>query len=195
MTKSRLEAFSDGVLAIVITIMVLELQAPREATFGGLVPLLPVILSYALSFLFVGIYWNNHHHLFQAAQQVNGRVLWANLHLLFWLSLIPFATTWVGRSGFAAAAVALYGILLLMSAAAYYLLTRALLALHGSDSQLAGALGSDFKGKVSLVIFAIAIPLAFSMPWLAGLIYLGVAGLWLIPDQRFEKLFQREPDG
>jgi len=187
MTTSRLEAFSDGVVAILITIMVLELRPPHEATFQSLKPLIPVLFSYLLSFIFLGIYWSNHHHLFHAAQQVNGRVLWANLHLLFWLSLIPFVTAWMGENHFGPAPVALYGIILLLAAIAYTILVQSLLSLHGPDSLLATALGSDFKGKISIVLDLIAIPLAFLKPWVAFAIYVLVAVMWLAPDRRIER--------
>ena len=187
MTTSRLEAFSDGVVAILITIMVLELRPPHEATFQSLKPLIPVSFSYLLSFVFLGIYWNNHHHLLHAAQLVNGRVLWANLHLLFWLSLIPFVTAWMGENHFASAPVALYGVILLLSAIAYTILVRSLLLLHGPDSFLAEALGADFKGKISIVLDLIAIPLAFLNPWVAFAIYILVAVMWLVPDRRIER--------
>jgi len=187
MSKGRLEAFSDGVLAIIITIMVLELKIPQKADVADLIPLAPVALSYAFSFVFLGIYWSNHHHLFQAVKQVNGRVLWANLHLLFWLSLTPFVTGWMGEHEFAAWPVALYGVVLLFSAVAYFILTRALLTLHGEGSVLAKALGSDFKGKISVVIYLAAIPLAFVNSWFAGALYVLVAVIWLVPDRRIEK--------
>jgi uncharacterized membrane protein len=187
MTTSRLEAFSDGVVAILITIMVLELRPPPEATFQSLKPLIPVLFSYLLSFVFLGIYWTNHHHLFHAAQHVNGRVLWANLHLLFWLSLIPFVTAWVGENHFGQAPVALYGMIWLLAAIAYTILVQALLSLHGPDSFLAKALGSDFKGKISIVLDLIAIPLAFWKPWVAFAIYVLVAVMWLVPDRRIER--------
>jgi uncharacterized membrane protein len=187
MTKGRLEAFSDGVLAIILTIMVLELRVPHEATWQALRPLLPKLLSYVLSFVFLGIYWNNHHHLLHAAHKVNGRILWANLHLLFWLSLIPFTTAWMGEGGLHPAPVALYGAVLLLSAIAYFLLVRALLAHHGHDSTLAKALGNDFKGKLSPVIYALAILLAFPAPLAAVALYVVVALMWLVPDTRIEK--------
>ena len=187
MSKGRLEAFSDGVIAIIITIMVLEMKAPHGSDVGSLRPLLPVFLSYALSFVFLGIYWNNHHHLFQAVRHVNGRVLWANLHLLFWLSLVPFVTAWMGDSHLAAWPAALYGLVQLLAGIAYFILTRALLSNHSADSMLATAIGRDFKGKVSVVIYAIAILLAFVDPRLACAAYVGVAVLWLIPDRRIEK--------
>jgi len=187
MSKGRLEAFSDGVLAIIITIMVLEMKVPHGADLAALRPLLPVFLSYVLSFTFVGIYWNNHHHLLHATRQVNGRILWANLHLLFWLSLIPFVTHWMGENHFAALPVMIYGVVLLLAGAAYYLLTRALIAHHGKKSTIATALGPDFKGKVSLVIYAVAIPLAFENAWISCALYVLVAVIWLIPDRRIEK--------
>lgn len=187
MDKGRLEAFSDGVIAIIITIMVLALTVPHGADLAVLRPLLPTFLSYGLSFIFLGIYWNNHHHLLQAIKYVDGRVLWANLHLLFWLSLIPFGTGWMGKNDFAAWPVALYGLVLLLAAVAYFILTRALIALHGRESVLATALGRDFKGKVSVVIYLVAIPLAFVSAWLACGLYVLVAVMWLIPDRRIEK--------
>jgi uncharacterized membrane protein len=187
MSKGRLEAFSDGVIAIIITIMVLEMKVPQRADLVALRPLIPVFLSYALSFIFIGIYWNNHHHLLQAIQHVNGRILWANLHLLFWLSLTPFVTGWMGENHFTAWPVALYGTVLLLSGFAYFILTRALVAHHGRDSALATALGRDFKGKVSLVFYAVAIPLSFVNSWFAGALYVLVAVMWLIPDRRIEK--------
>lgn len=190
MSKGRVEAFSDGVIAILITIMVLELKVPEGADLVALLPLTPIFLSYVLSFVFVGIYWNNHHHLFQTAQQVNGRVLLANLHLLFWLSLIPFATAWMGENNFAAWPVALYGIVLTCAALAYSLLARTLIALHGKDSTLAVALGSDVKGKISLALCIAGIPLAFIMPLLACGSYVLVAVIWFIPDRRIENVIK-----
>jgi uncharacterized membrane protein len=187
MEKGRLEAFSDGVIAIIITIMVLELKVPHTADLAALKPVLPVLLSYVLSFVYVGIYWNNHHHLLQAARTVTGGVLWANLHLLFWLSLFPFATAWMGENHAAATPVAFYGGILLCAAIAYYILTRALIGFHGKDSALAMAVGNDFKGKLSIALYAIAIVLAFMSSWLACGIYVLVAALWLIPDRRIEK--------
>jgi uncharacterized membrane protein len=187
MGRGRLEAFSDGVLAIIITIMVLELKVPHGADLGALGPLLPVFLSYVLSFIFIGIYWSNHHHLFHAVRHVDGRILWANLHLLFWLSLIPFVTGWMGENHFAAWPVALYGTVLLSAAIAYLILTRVLVSYHGRDSALAKAVGKDFKGKVSVVCYAVAIPLAFVNSWLAGGLYVLVVVMWLIPDRRIER--------
>jgi len=191
MSKGRLEAFSDGVIAILITIMVLALTVPHEATLAALRPLIPTFLSYALSFVFLGIYWNNHHHLLQATKQVDGRVLWANMHLLFWLSLIPFATAWMGENDFAPLPVALYGVVLLFAGIAYFILARVLIALHGSDSTLATALGSDFKGQVSIVLYLVAIGLSFVSAGLACAVYVLVAVMWLIPDRRIEKTLTR----
>jgi len=187
MSKDRLQAFSDGVVAIIITVMVLELRAPQGGTPAALRPLLPVLLSYVLSFVNLGIYWNNHHHLFQAVERVNGRVLWANLHLLFWLSLLPFATAWMGATRFSTWPVALYGAVLLLAAFAYTLLVRALLSVHGPDSTLATALGSDLKGRVSLGLYLSAVPLAFVSSGIAAAIYVLVAVMWLAPDPRIEK--------
>jgi len=187
MVKGRLEGFSDGVIAIIITIMVLELKTPHESDLAALRPLIPAFLSYVLSFVYVGVYWNNHHHLFQAVRQVNGSTLWANLHLLFWLSLFPFATAWMSENHFAALPVAFYGVVLLLSAIAYFTLTRTLIFHHGQDSTLANALGRDFKGKLSVLIYAVAIPLAFVIPWLACALYVVVSVMWLIPDRRIEK--------
>ena len=187
MTKGRLEAFSDGVIAIIITIMVLELTIPHEAGLDALRPLIPKFMSYVLSFIFIGIYWNNHHHLLQAVRQVNGRILWANMHLLFWLSLIPFATGWMGENHFAARPVALYGLVLLLTGCAYVILTRTLMIYQGTDSTLAAAVGRDFKGKASLVLYALAIPLSFVNSWIACALYVLVAAMWLIPDRRIEK--------
>lgn len=191
MSKGRIEAFSDGVIAIIITIMVLELTIPHDAELAALLPLAPVFFSYALSFLYLGIYWNNHHHLFQAIKHVDGRVLWANLHLLFWLSLIPFATGWMGENDFGAWPVALYGVILFLAAIAYFVLTRKLIALHGQDSVLATAIGRDFKGRISPVIYVVAIVLAFVNSWLACGLYVLVAVMWLIPDQRIERTLTR----
>jgi uncharacterized membrane protein len=187
MSKGRMEAFSDGVIAIIITIMVLELAVPPASDLAALRPLIPTFLSYALSFVFLGIYWNNHHHLLQAIKHVNGRVLWANLHLLFWLSLIPFCTGWMGKNHFAAWPVALYGTVLLLAAIAYFILARSLVSLHGKDSALAQAIGRDFKGIASVVIYLVAIPLALVSPSSACGLYVLVAVMWLIPDRRIER--------
>jgi len=186
-TRARLEAFSDGVIAIIITIMVLELRVPLGNSLTVLRPIAPVFLSYVLSFIFMGIYWSNHHHLFQVVEHVDGRVLWANLHLLFWLSLTPFVTAWMGENHFASLPVALYGVVLLLAAIAYFILTRVLLLIHDADSKLAIALGADFKGKISMVIYLLAIPLAFVRPWIACSLYILVAVTWLVPDRRIER--------
>jgi uncharacterized membrane protein len=186
MSKGRLEAFSDGVLAIIITIMVLELKVPRGADLFALQPLIPIFASYTLSFVFIGIYWNNHHHLFQAVHKVNGNVLWANMHLLFWISLIPFTTSWMGENEFVAWPVALYGISLWMSGLAYFILVRTLLSIHAKDSPLAIAIGSDKKGYISLALYTIAIPLSFVSATLASVLYVVVAIIWFIPDRRIE---------
>ncbi|MEH2464165.1 TMEM175 family protein [Nostoc sp.] len=187
MVKGRLEAFSDGVIAIIITIMVLEIKVPHGFNLAALRPLIPVFISYVISFIYIGIYWNNHHHLLQAVRHVNGRILWANLHLLFWLSLIPFVTGWMGENNFAPVPVAFYGAVLLLAAIAYFILTRTLILHHGKDSALAIAVGGDFKGKISLVFYALAIPLAFVNSWFACALYVLVAFIWLIPDRRIEK--------
>ncbi|HEV7135357.1 MAG TPA: TMEM175 family protein [Steroidobacteraceae bacterium] len=191
MGTERLEAFSDGVIAVIITIMVLELHAPHGIGPAALRPVLPVFLTYVLSFIYLGIYWSNHHHLLQAVEHVNGAVLWANLHLLFWLSLIPFTTAWAGENHFVAWPMAIYGMVLLLAAIAYYILARTLIALHGRNSALARALGRDFKNKVSALLYAIAIPLAFVRSWLAGALYVVVAIIWLIPDRRIERNIAR----
>jgi len=182
-----MEAFSDGVIAIIITIMVLELGVPHDPSLAALGPLVPVLLSYLLSFIFLGIYWNNHHHLLHAVDHVDGRILWANLHLLFWLSLVPFVTAWMGENHFAQVPVAIYGVVLLAASIAYYILTRALIALHGTTSTIATAVGRDFKGQISTAIYLVAIPLAFVKWWLAFGLYLFVAIMWLIPDRRIER--------
>ncbi len=187
MEKGRLEAFSDGVIAIIITIMVLELKTPHEGTWEALREKVPVFLSYVLSFLYVGIYWNNHHHLLMAAKRVNGGIMWANLHLLFWLSLIPFVTAWVPESHFAGPPITLYGVALLLCAVSYYLLQIAIVRIHGHDSVLLKALGCDMKGKISPVLYAAAIGLSFVWPWVAFAIYALVALMWLIPDPRIAK--------
>ncbi len=186
MERNRMEAFSDGVLAILITIMVLELRAPAGAELADLRGLWPVFLSYVLSFIYLGIYWNNHHHMLAATRRVDGSVLWANLHLLFWLSLVPFVTAWMGENHFAPAPTALYGAVLLLAAVAYNILLARILALEGSDSVLARAVGGDWKGKISPLLYLAAIPLAFVQPALAGVVYGGVALLWLVPDPRIE---------
>ncbi len=191
MKKNRLEAFSDGVLAIIITIMVLELKVPHEARLEALWPVFPVFLSYVLSFLYVGIYWNNHHHLFQITKYVSAGVLWANMHLLFWLSLFPFTTAWLGENHWAAIPAAVYGFVLLMAAIAYYLLQRAILATEGKRSLLGEALGNDWKGKLSPVLYFLAILLSFVNPWISLVLYAAAAMLWLIPDRRIEKVLQR----
>ncbi len=188
MSKGRLEAFSDGVLAIIITIMVLELKVPHGEDLAALRPMIPVFLSYILSFTFVGIYWNNHHHTLQAIHQVNGRILWANLHLLFWLSLVPFATGWMGENHFTQWPIVLYGVVLLMSALAYTIFLRQLIAQEGQDSPLAKAINSDFKGKISLGFYIVAILLAFWNPWISLILYVLVAIIWFIPDRRIENV-------
>jgi len=188
MPKGRLEAFSDGVLAIIITIMVLELRVPHGSDLTMLRPLVPVFLSYVLSFVYLGIYWNNHHHMLQATKQVTGLILWANLHLLFWLSLFPFVTGWMGENHFSPVPTAVYGGVLLLAGIAYYLLQGAILRVEGPDSLLAIAVGADFKGKVSPLCYAIAIPLAFVSPWIANGLYVAVALMWLIPDRRIERV-------
>ncbi len=193
MHKGRLEAFSDGVIAIIITIMVLQLKVPESADLASLRPLLPVFLSYVLSFVFVGIYWNNHHHMLQLVQHVDGRVLWTNLHLLFWLSLTPFVTAWMGENEFAPWPVALHGVVLLGAALAYYVLTRTLISLHGRDSALARAVGDDFKGKISLALYAAAILLTSFNSWLACVPYVIVAIIWIVPDRRIEKVITKPP--
>ena len=185
MSKGRLEAFSDGVIAVIITIMVLDLRAPQDGTLSALRPLFPKFLSYVLSFIFIGIYWNNHHHLWQAVKGVNGGILWANMHLLFWLSLIPFATSWMGEH-FSTIPVALYGGVLWFSGLAYYIMVRGLLAHHGQDSLLAAAIGNKQKEMLSLYIYTAAIPLAFVAAWVSALLYVAVAILWLVPDRRIE---------
>ncbi|HVZ65859.1 MAG TPA: TMEM175 family protein [Lacunisphaera sp.] len=187
MHKGRLEAFSDGVLAIIITIMVLEMKVPHGIDGAALAPVLPVFLSYVLSFVYVAIYWTNHHHLLQAVKHVNGASLWANLHLLFWLSLFPFVTGWMGENHFALLPVVAYGAVLIAAAIAYYLLVRTLLATHGGDSALARAIGDDFKGRISIAIYAAGILLAFWSRWLGLGLYVLVAIIWLVPDRRIER--------
>lgn len=193
MRTSRLEAFSDGVLAIIITIMVLELKVPRGTDIAALVPMLPVLLSYVLSFIYIGIYWNNHHHLMHATSEINGGIMWANLHLLFWLSLVPFVTRWVGTNAYAAVPTAMYGFILLMSAVAYFILQSAIISMQGSESFLAAAVGRDRKGKLSMVCYAVAIALAFLNTWLADSLYVLVAVMWFIPDRRIVHALQTKP--
>jgi uncharacterized membrane protein len=191
MGKNRMEAFSDGVIAIIITIMVLEMKVPKGETIEALKPLLPVFLSYVLSFIYVGIYWNNHHHLLHSMQKVSGGILWANLHLLFWLSLFPFATGWMGENHLAAVPTAAYGVVLLMAAIAYYILQCRIIAQQGRGSLLASAIGSDWKGKISPVLYLVAIPMAYVSSWIASGIYVAVALLWFIPDRRIERVVAR----
>jgi uncharacterized membrane protein len=186
MNKGRLEAFSDGVLAIIITIMVLELKIPHGSDLAAIQPLLPVFLSYVLSFIYIDIYWNNHHHLLQATRQINGKILWANLHLLFWLSLVPFTTGWMGENHFAPLPTALYGVVLLCAALAYELLQHLIIKHHGTDHVLASAVGKDWKGRISLALYVAAIPLAFVNQWISDAFYIIVAAIWLIPDSRIE---------
>ena len=192
MGKNRLEAFSDGVLAIIITIMVLELKVPHGDTVAVLMPLVPVLLSYVLSFVYVGIYWNNHHHLLHAVHTVTGSILWANLHLLFWLSLIPFTTGWMGENHFATLPAAAYGLVLLMAAIAHWILQRRIIASQGVDSILKKAIGSDWKGKLSALLYVAGIALAFVSPWLAVSIYVLAAIIWVIPDRRIERVLIRK---
>jgi len=192
MGKERLAAFSDGVLAIIITIMVLELRVPHGDNLAALRPLLPVFLSYVLSFVYLGIYWNNHHHLLAVTERVNGTILWANMHLLFWLSLVPFATGWLGESHFAPTPTAAYGVVLLAASLAYWVLQRAILAVQGSDSRLA-AVGSDLKGNLSPALYTLAIVFAFVRPWMADGLYVLVALMWLVPDRRIERVVSENP--
>src|SRR5881392_3328568 len=194
MKTTRLEAFSDGVIAIIITIMVLELKVPHGVELAALKPLLPIFLSYVLSFIYVGIYWNNHHHMLYATKEVSGAILWANLHLLFWLSLFPFTTGWMGQNHLAPTPTAVYGFVLLMAAIAYYLLQRAIIARQGRDSLLASAVGVDWKGKLSPALYLIAIPLTFVNSWIASGLYVFVALLWLIPDPRIERELEKRED-
>ena len=195
MGKGRLEAFSDGVLAIIITIMVLEMKVPHGNTLASLKPLLPVFMSYILSFVYLGIYWNNHHHMLHAARHVNGRTLWANMHLLFWLSLIPFVTAWMGENNFATLPVVLYGFVLMMAGIAYYFLAHNLAGLHGKDSTLAAAIGNDWKGKLSVFMCALGVGLSFIQNWLGLLLYAMVAVTWFIPDTRIEKRLAADKTG
>ncbi len=192
MTKTRLEAFSDAVIAIIITIMVLQLSTPKGNDLSSLKPLLPVLLSYVMSFIYVGIYWNNHHHMIHTVRHVTGGILWANLHLLFWLSLVPFVTRWIGESGFARTPSALYGVVLLMSAIAYFILQTTILRRHGADSLLARAIGRDLKGKISPPLYMVAIISTFFYEWVAVGIYVFVSLIWLIPDRRIERIFEEE---
>jgi uncharacterized membrane protein len=187
MSKERLVAFSDGVFAILITIMVLELRVPHGSDWAALQSLLPIFLTYVLSYIFLGIYWNNHHHMLHATQRINGGILWANLHLLFWLSLIPFVTGWMGENHFASVPTALYGVVLFMAAIAYTILQNAILAEQGPGSTLATAVGNDAKGKISALLYLAAIPLALVRPVIADVIYVVVAMIWLVPDRRIEK--------
>jgi uncharacterized membrane protein len=191
MHKGRLEAFSDGVIAILITIMVLELKVPHGHELSDLYPLIPVFISYVLSFVFIAIYWNNHHHLLQSVQKVNGKILWANCHLLFWISLIPFTTAWMGENDFSTWPVALYGVVLFFCAISYTILVKSLIAHHGPHSTLGEAIGGDRKGKVSMFLYAIAVPLAFWNSWISYGCYITVAVIWLIPDRRIEKVMER----
>jgi uncharacterized membrane protein len=188
MGKNRLEAFSDGVLAIIITIMVLEMKVPTGTGLASLQPVLPVFLSYVLSFVYIGIYWNNHHHMLHTIHRVTGGILWANLHLLFWLSLFPFVTGWVGHNHLSPAPIALYGVVLLLAAIAYFILQQTIIASQGADSILKKAIGTDVKGKISPLLYATAIPTAFYQPWLAAVIYVLVALIWLVPDRRIERV-------
>ncbi|WP_163715338.1 TMEM175 family protein [Mangrovibacterium lignilyticum] len=192
MNKGRLEAFSDGVLAIIITIMVLEIKVPHGHELSDLKPLIPIFLSYVLSFIYIGIYWNNHHHMLQTVKHVSGDVLWANLHLLFWLSLIPFVTGWLGENKFKAMPMALYGIILLMAALAYFLLQRRIIRNQGEGSLLKKAIGRDIKGKISPVVYLISIAMSFVSGWAAGAGYVLVALIWLIPDRRIERILKEE---
>ena len=192
MGTNRLEAFSDGVIAIIITIMVLELRAPHAPTLEALQPLVPVLLSYVLSFVYLGIYWNNHHHMLHVTKHVDGGILWANLHLLFWLSLFPFATAWMGENHFARVPTAFYGAVLLMAAIAYFVLAHAIIRKEGRDSTLGRAFGSDWKGKISPVLYLVAIGLAFVHEWLAQAVYTIVAIMWLVPDRRIERILRPE---
>jgi len=190
MGRNRLEAFSDGVIAIIITIMVLEMKVPHAADLAALRPIVPIFLSYLLSFVYVGIYWNNHHHLFHLVRQVDGRILWANLHLLFWLSLVPFVTSWVAEDSLASIPTAMYGVVFLLSAIAYTILERAIIARQGPHSKLKAAVGDDRKGKASLALYAAAVVLSFVHPWIADAVYVFVALIWLVPDRRIESLVQ-----
>jgi uncharacterized membrane protein len=187
MNKNRLEAFSDGVLAIIITIMILEIKAPEESSFESLKPLIPALLSYILSFAYIGIYWNNHHHMFQVVKKINGSILWSNMFLLFWLSLIPFSTSWIGEHRFAGVPMSVYGFILFMAAISYNILQSKIIKLEGPDSILQKAVEKDIKGKISLACYILAVPIAFVSPWISGFLYIAVALLWIIPDTRIEK--------
>ncbi|HEV2208563.1 MAG TPA: TMEM175 family protein [Verrucomicrobiae bacterium] len=191
MEKNRMEAFSDGVLAIIITIMVLDMKVPRGSDLAALKPVLPVFLSYVLSFIYIGIYWNNHHHMLYTTRHVSGGVLWANLHLLFWLSLFPFATGWMGENHLSATPTAAYGCVMLMAAIAYWILQRSIIRQQGAQSLLAAAIGSDWKGKLSPLLYAAAVPLSFIDPWIAIALYVLVALIWLVPDRRIERLVSK----
>ncbi|HXT16231.1 MAG TPA: TMEM175 family protein [Gemmatimonadaceae bacterium] len=193
MSPSRLEAFSDGVIAIIITIMVLELRAPHGTSFADLAPLLPIFLSYVLSFVYLGIYWSNHHHMLHVTHRVDGGILWANLHLLFWLSLVPFVTSWMGENGAKPVPTATYGVVLLMAGIGYYILQIAILRREGPDSVLAKALGPDVKGKLSPILYILAIPAAFVRPWISWGLFITVALMWLVPDSRIERAVERAP--
>ena len=192
MHKNRLEAFSDGVFAILITIMVLELKIPHTANLSGLSSLSSIFLSYVLSYIYIGIYWNNHHHLFQITKCVSGSILWANMHLLFWISMLPFVTAWSGVNNFASFPVAMYGFVLFMAGAAYHILTRTLISFHGKNAEISKAIGKDTKGKISVILYAIAIPIAFYKPYIAMFFYILVAAMWIIPDRRVEKVLNDE---
>ena len=193
MTKGRLEAFSDGVFAILITILVLELKVPHGDDIEALRPLLPVFLTYTLSFVYLGIYWNNHHHLLHATSRINGKILWANLFLLFWLSLVPFVTGWMGENHFAPLPTAVYGVILLLSGVGYFVLEKAIIAEEGDDSKLATAVGADTKAKLSTVLYVVAVPCAFVHQWISDAIYVGVALMWFVPDRRIEAVMNHEP--
>ena len=194
MNKSRLEAFSDGVIAILITIMVLEMKVPIGKDFASLKPVIPKFISYVLSFVYLGIYWNNHHHMMHTVKKVSGSILWANLHLLFWLSLVPFVTDWMGENNFAPVPIALYGIVLLMAAIAYFLLQGQILSVDGKDSLLAKAIGKDLKGKISPILYLVAILLSYFNQWIAVAIYVLVALIWLVPDKRIERIMANEKE-
>jgi len=190
MNRGRMEAFSDGVMAIIITIMVLEIKVPHGHDFRDLLPLIPIILSYILSFIYLGIYWNNHHHMMQTVKKVTGSILWANLHLLFWLSLVPFVTGWIGENSFAQRPMALYGFILLMAAIAYYILQLQIIRSHGTESVLAKAIGNDLKGKISPVLYVVGIAFSWISTWVSGALFIVVALIWLIPDKRIERIMK-----